>query len=184
MSSSSNFLIPAMKRLMKPTQKLKPGLLPKNIIPKNKWTILRGDKVHVVNGHHTGEVGIVQAVIRKQNRIIVEGVNMRKYSKKPEGGGRGTTVTREAAIHVTNVNLVCPETGFPTKVSYKFLEDGTRVRVAKRSGAVIPRPEILSVRRKPRSNLTGPKDTVKEDVEEVTFRGLDENGYENPPLAA
>ncbi|CAM9681828.1 unnamed protein product, partial [Ectocarpus sp. 13 AM-2016] len=79
------------------------------------FQILRGDKVHVVNGHHTGEVGIVQAVIRKQNRIIVEGVNMVRarvaYSKKPEGGGRGTTVTREAAIHVTNVNLVCPETG-------------------------------------------------------------------------
>ncbi|CAN0432646.1 unnamed protein product [Hapterophycus canaliculatus] len=70
---------------------------------------------------------------------------------------------------------------FPTKVSYKFLEDGTRVRVSKRSGAVIPRPEILKVRRQPRSNLTGPKDTAKEDVEEVTFRGLDENGYENPP---
>ncbi|CAN0520874.1 unnamed protein product, partial [Ectocarpus sp. 8 AP-2014] len=73
--------------------------------------ILRGDKVHVVNGHHTGEVGIVQAVIRKQNRIIVEGVNMVRARVKPEGGGRGTTVTREAAIHVTNVNLVCPETG-------------------------------------------------------------------------
>eukprot|EP00904_Undaria_pinnatifida_P011723 jgi/Undpi1/7681/HiC_scaffold_23.g10154.m1 len=108
----SSFLAPAMKRLLKPTQKLKPGLLPKNIIPKNKWSILRGDKVHVVNGVHTGKVGVVQTVIRKQNRIIVEGVNMRKYSKKPEGGGRGVTVTREGAIHVTNVNLVCPQTGY------------------------------------------------------------------------
>ncbi|CAM9415950.1 unnamed protein product [Ascophyllum nodosum] len=176
-----SFLVPTMKRLMKPTQKLKPGLLPKNIIPRDKWNILRGDKVHVVNGIHKGKAGVVQAVIRKQNRVIVEGVNLRKYNKKPEGGGRGMTVTREGAIHVTNVNLECPQTGLPTRISRRFLEDGTKVRVSKRSGAIIPRPEILTVRRKPRSNLTGPKDTVKEDVEEVTFRGFDENGYENPP---
>ncbi|CAM9192028.1 unnamed protein product [Discosporangium mesarthrocarpum] len=170
-----------MKHLSKPIQKLKPGLLPKNLIPPKRWTILRGDDVMVVNGVHRGKKGTVKEVIRKQNRVIVEGVNMRKYQEKPKNGqGRGKTVTREAAIHVSNVNVVCPETGLPTKVSRRFLEDGTKVRVAKRSGAVIPRPAILEVRRTPRSNVIGPRDTLEEDVNEVTFRGLDEQGLELP----
>lgn len=64
--------------------------------------------------------------------------------------------------------LVDPSTGKPTKVSRKFLEDGTKVRVSKRSGQVIPKPDMLADR-KPRSVIVGVKDTAPVDVFAVTF---------------
>ena len=62
----------------------------------------------------------------------------------------------------------------PTKTNRRFLEDGTKVRVSKRSGAIIPMPEVAKQRRKPRSNLIGPKDTTANDALAVTFHGYDD----------
>lgn len=77
---------------------------------------------------------------------------------------------RERGIHYSSVNLVDPVTNLPTRISRKYLEDGTKVRVAKRSGAIIPRPEILAERRKPmRTNITDKDTTDDEDVWEVTY---------------
>jgi Ribosomal proteins 50S L24/mitochondrial 39S L24 len=88
------------------------------------------------------------------------------------------TVTRSEPIHVTNAQLVCPETGKPTAVKRQFLEDGTKVRVAKVSGAIIPKPEVLKQRRRLKSTVLGPRDTDQTDAHSITFRGLDALGNE------
>ena len=80
---------------------------------------------------------------------------------------------KERSIHYSNVNLVDPVSGLPTRISRKFLEDGTKVRIAKRSGAVIPRPEILQFRKSPKrteasSNCTEGDDVVWENTLDKT----------------
>jgi len=74
-------------------------------------------------------------------------------------------------MHYSNVNLVDPVTGLPTRVGRKVLEDGTKVRVAKKSGALIPRPEILLQRRRPKSaTVTGSCTSGADDVWEITYQ--------------
>jgi large subunit ribosomal protein L24 len=81
-------------------------------------------------------------------------------------------VTMEAPLHVSNVQLVDPVNGAPVRVTYRYLEDGTKVRVStggSASGSIIPRPAILRERRKPRSLEVGTRDTPKEIVLEKTL---------------
>lgn len=88
---------------------------------------------------------------------------------------RKKVVQKEYPVHVSNVSLIDPEKNVPTRISYGFLEDGTKVRISKKSGALIPKPD--------RSNLTyinrtkgkeaGPSDTKPEDVIEKTYKGED-----------
>lgn len=78
---------------------------------------------------------------------------------------------REVSVHYSNVNLICPVTDLPTRISRKWLEDGTKVRVSKRSGAIIPRPEILTQRRRPKRESVGERETKMEDVWEKTWDG-------------
>jgi len=74
-------------------------------------------------------------------------------------------------MHYSNVNLVDPVTGLPTRVTRKLLEDGTKVRIAKKSGAIIPRPEILSQRRRPKSmTFTESCTDDADDVWEITYQ--------------
>ena len=139
-----------MKELMKSPKKPKPQL--REAAKKTSWDILRGDKVQVIGKHpEQGKQGVVKRVNRKTDRVVVEGVNMRPRRIKgdQERGIKGLTVQREQAVHYSKVNLVDPVTGLPTRVTRKILESGEKVRVAKRSGAVIPRPEILSIRKRP-----------------------------------
>eukprot|EP00520_Triparma_pacifica_P016643 CAMPEP_0118655316 /NCGR_PEP_ID=MMETSP0785-20121206/12860_1 /TAXON_ID=91992 /ORGANISM="Bolidomonas pacifica, Strain CCMP 1866" /LENGTH=162 /DNA_ID=CAMNT_0006548039 /DNA_START=24 /DNA_END=509 /DNA_ORIENTATION=- len=148
-----------LTRLMKPRTKHKPQLTNPSSIPK-KWNILRGDNVAIIGGppNAIGERGIVKEVIRKSGRVIVEGCNMRerKLKGKPQFGIKAAAVKREVSVHHSNVNLICPVTDLPTRISRKYLSDGTRVRVSKRSGAIIPRPEILMQRRRPkREEISG-----------------------------
>ncbi|CAM9408001.1 unnamed protein product [Chrysoparadoxa australica] len=104
---------------------------------------------------------------------------MRKKFTRGNLEEEGKMVWEPGTIHVSNVQLVCPDTGLPTKAIKRYLEDGTKVRVSMRTGAVIPRPDILKTRRKPKGQLLGPRDTLPEDAHEVTFFGLDpETGYE------
>ena len=81
----------------------------------------------------------------------------------PEKGLKGQTIMMERSMHYSNVNLVDPVTGFPTRITYSFLEDGTKVRISKRSGAIIPKPDIL--KQKPiKSYITSEdSDTLNED---------------------
>jgi len=159
-----------MKVLYKPRKKLKPQLL--EAAKHEKWNIVRGDKVQVIGNHpERGKQGIVESVLRDRDRVIVKGVNLgpRQIKGNPDRGIQGRTVQVPKAIHYSNVNLVDPVTGKPTRISKKILEDGSKVRVAKKSGAIIPRPEILKLRKRARSSIVTESDTLDEDVWEITY---------------
>lgn len=78
-------------------------------------------------------------------------------------------------MHVSNVSLIDPESGLPSKIKYGFLEDGTKVRVAKKSGALIPKPDRsgLTYMARTKGREAGPFDTKGEDVLERTYKGED-----------
>ena len=102
-----------------------------------KVHIKKGDTVYVNAGNDKGKTGKVLEVILAKDRAIVEGVNMvskhtKPNSKHPQGG----IIKQEAGIHISNLQLVDPSKGGPTKVGFKF-EDGKKVRVAKKSGEEI-----------------------------------------------
>ncbi|GMH60065.1 hypothetical protein TL16_g13021 [Triparma laevis f. inornata] len=159
-----------LKKLMQPKVTYKPQIQNKNALPK-KFSLLRGDLVEVINGPSTGERGLIKSVLRKNARLIIEGVNIRprKLKSNPATGLSATVEDRPVSVHYSNVNLVCPMTDKPTRISRKYLEDGTKVRVSKLSGAIIPRPPILTERRKPKRTALGDKETAEADVFEVTY---------------
>jgi large subunit ribosomal protein L24 len=104
-----------------------------------KFRIKRGDQVIVTTGRDRGRQGEVVRVLRKEDRLIVQGVNMVKRHQRPSGNHPGGIVDKEASIHISNVAHVDPDGGRPTPVGYKMLDDGRRVRFAKRTGEVIDR---------------------------------------------
>jgi len=102
-----------------------------------KLKIRKGDKVVVITGRDKGKVGEVKRVYPDLNRVIVDGVNKVKRHTRPSAGDPGGIVEKELSIHVSNVAYVDPKTSKPTRIGYKKLEDGRKVRFAKRSGEVI-----------------------------------------------
>jgi large subunit ribosomal protein L24 len=104
-----------------------------------KLKIKKGDKVLVISGRDRGTTGRVLRVLPERNRAIVEGVNMIKRHTRPnpQRQVQGGILEREAPIAVPNLMLLCPETGKPTRVGRKRLEDGRGVRISKKSGSVI-----------------------------------------------
>jgi large subunit ribosomal protein L24 len=102
-----------------------------------KFKIKKGDKVVVLTGRDKGKSGEVLRVQRAENRVVVQGVNMMKRHTAPRPGEPGGIVEREAAIHVSNVAHVDPKSQQPTRVGYRFLDDGRKVRFAKRSGEIL-----------------------------------------------
>ncbi len=105
---------------------------------KKKFKIKTGDKVVVIAGKDKGKVGRVIKVLYDKDRVVVEGVNIvKKHLKPSQKNPEGGIEEREAPIHISNVMLVDPKNGKPTRVGIKFLEDGKKVRYAKRSGEII-----------------------------------------------
>ena len=103
-----------------------------------KRKIRKDDEVIVLTGRDKGKRGAVLRVVTRTDRVLVEGVNVTKRHVKPtQGDPQGGIVEREAPIHISNVALIDPESDRPTRVRYKKLEDGRKVRVAARSGEVI-----------------------------------------------
>lgn len=99
--------------------------------------IKKGDTVIVLSGNDKKKTGEVTKVLPKDNKVVVEGVNVRKKHVKPRMQGQeGGIIEMAMPIDVSKVMLVCPETKKPTRVGYKF-EDGKKVRVAKKSGSKI-----------------------------------------------
>lgn len=101
-----------------------------------------GDEVQVISGNYKGTRGTVQRVLPKENRVVVSGVNLVKKHQRPRPtGGRtqaqGGIIEFEAPINVSNVMLVCPETGEPTRVGIRRDENGNRTRFSKKSGNAI-----------------------------------------------
>jgi large subunit ribosomal protein L24 len=104
---------------------------------KIKMRVKRGDQVVVLTGRDKGKTGEVLRVDRERKRVLVQGVNMAKRHQRPTQTSPGGINEFEASIHVSNVALIDPDTRKPTRVGYKTLDDGRKVRFAKRSGEII-----------------------------------------------
>jgi large subunit ribosomal protein L24 len=102
-----------------------------------KLRMKKGDKVIVIAGKDKGKRGEVLKVMPAESRVIVQGVNMVKRHTRPSMGNPGGIVDKEASIHVSNVAHIDPKDNKPTRVGYRTLEDGRKVRFAKRSGEVL-----------------------------------------------
>lgn len=104
----------------------------------NKSRIRKGDQVRVIAGKHKGEEGEVITVFREKNRVLVKNVNIIKKARKPtQDNPRGGFVDQEASIHLSNVQLLDPQTGTPTRIGVKVHDDGSKVRIARKSGSEI-----------------------------------------------
>ncbi|MDJ0610270.1 MAG: 50S ribosomal protein L24 [Kiloniellales bacterium] len=102
-----------------------------------KFKIKKGDRVVVTTGRSKGQTGDVLRVIRDEDRVLVQGVNMVKRHTRPSQAGPGGIVEKEAPLHISNVAHIDPKDSEPTRVGFKTLGDGRKVRFAKRSGEVI-----------------------------------------------
>jgi large subunit ribosomal protein L24 len=102
-----------------------------------KFKIKKGDKVVVLAGRDKGKSGEVLRVVRADNRVVVQGINMVKRHTQARPGQPGGIVEKEGTIHVSNVAHIDPKSQQPTRVGYRFLEDGRKVRFAKRSGEIL-----------------------------------------------
>ena len=102
-----------------------------------KLKIKKGDKVVVITGRDRGKKGEVLRVLREENRVIVQGVHIVKRHTRQTAANPGGIVEKEGTIHISNVAHVDPKSGKPTRVGYKVLADGRKVRVARRSGETI-----------------------------------------------
>lgn len=102
-----------------------------------KLKIKKGDEVVVLTGKDKGAKGEVLKTMPAQNRVVVQGINMVKKHNKPTQFSAGGVEQKELSIHVSNVALADPKSGKPTRVGYKTLKDGKKVRVAKKSGETV-----------------------------------------------
>jgi large subunit ribosomal protein L24 len=104
---------------------------------KNKLKIHRDDVVVVIAGKHKGRTGKVVRVLPQEGRVVVEGVALVKRHVKPQQDRAGTIIEKEAAIHISNVALWDAATGKRVKVGYQIKEDGTKIRVNRKTGAAV-----------------------------------------------
>lgn len=103
-----------------------------------KFKIKTGDYVQVMSGKDRGKKGKVLKVLRDKDRVLVEGINIITKRVKPTAENpQGGLVEKEAPIHISNVMLVDPKSGEPTRVGYRFDENGNKIRYAKKSGEQI-----------------------------------------------
>jgi large subunit ribosomal protein L24 len=105
-----------------------------------KFKVKKGDKVVVITGRDKGKSGEILEVLRAENRVIVQGVNMAQRHQKQSMQQEGGIVSKEATVHLSNLALADPKDGKPTRVGFKFVgsgDDRRKVRVARRSGVEI-----------------------------------------------
>jgi len=102
-----------------------------------KLKIKKDDNVVVISGRDKGKQGKVLRVFPAEERAVVQGVHIARRHSKPSMGDPGGIVEKELKIHISNLAHVDPQSNKPTRVGYKFLDGGRKVRVARRSGEVI-----------------------------------------------
>jgi len=108
---------------------------------KSKHRIVSGDRVRVIRGNYREMEGTVLRVLKDSDRVVVEGVNMRKHHRAPSmNDPEGGIQTFEAPIHISNVMLIDPSDGEPTRVRIEESESGTKERISVRTGNPIPKP--------------------------------------------
>ena len=102
------------------------------------FRLRKNDMVQVISGEYKGKTGKILKVIPEKNRAIVEGINMIKRNTKPTPKNQqGGIVEKEASIDLSNIMLLCPKTGKPTRVGVSVLESGKRVRFSKKAKELI-----------------------------------------------
>jgi len=99
--------------------------------------IRKGDKVVVLTGRDKGRTGEVIQVIPAEDRAMVRGIHMVKRHQRQSASQEGGIISKESTIHLSNLAIADPKDGKPTRIGFKILQDGKKVRVAKRSGAEI-----------------------------------------------
>ncbi|HEX2582027.1 MAG TPA: 50S ribosomal protein L24 [Dongiaceae bacterium] len=104
-----------------------------------KLKVKKGDQVVVLTGRDKGKRGEILRVMPKESRVLVAGINMVKRHTRASATSQGGIIEKEAPIHVSNVAHIDPKDGKPVRVGYKVLENGGKVRIARRSGEVIGR---------------------------------------------
>ena len=102
-----------------------------------KFKIRKGDRVTVITGRDSGKKGDVLRVLRKENRVLVQGVNMVKRHQSASQASAGGIIEKEAPLHISNVALIDPKSDQPTRVGYRLEAGGRKVRIARRSGEAI-----------------------------------------------
>lgn len=106
----------------------------------SKSRIVRGDRVRVIRGNHRDEEGTVLRILRDTNRVVVEGVNMRKrHERASEANPDGGIVTFEAPLHISNVMLVDPASGDASRIRIRIEADGVKERITVKGGNPIPK---------------------------------------------
>jgi large subunit ribosomal protein L24 len=108
-----------------------------------KLFVRKGDRVQVMRGNERGKEGTVLRVEREKNRVVIEGINLRKRHMRPSAvSPEGGIVSFEAPVNASNVMLIDPSTGKPTRLRTKQNDDGTKERVAAKSGRAIPKSTV------------------------------------------
>lgn len=98
----------------------------------------KGDRVRVITGKDRGKEGVVMRVLPRENKVIVDGVNVaKKHQKARSATSQGGIIDKDMPIPVPNVALLSPGDGAPTKIGYKVLADGSKIRICRRTGAEI-----------------------------------------------
>ena len=138
-----------------------------------RWKILRGDTVAITSGPSSGKTGKVVKVIRRLNKLVVEGANITKRHVKkgtvdPNAKQQHKYTFAPSPVHYSRVSLIDPTDNKPCRIQWKFTEDGTRVRVSKRTGTIIPKPKH-EFKLKELHQSIGAKDTEPEIVGMATF---------------
>lgn len=166
----------ARNRLMKIVNRKPAYKLPTPPPATRKWNIVRGDRVQVVDRSHEEfrKQGIVTKVLRKHDRVIIEGVNMKPKLIKGnrERGIPSRSLSVERPVPYSAVNLVDPTSNEPTRVIRKYLDDGTKVRVSKATGTIIPRPDHVLTQRKVSAaqSIVTDSCTADEQVWAITYQ--------------
>ncbi len=100
--------------------------------------VVKNDTVKILTGKYKGKTGKVLKVFPNENRVVVEGVNIIKRHTKPsQKNQQGGIVEKEAPINASNAMVIDPKTSEPTRIGYKYLEDGSKVRISKKSGEIL-----------------------------------------------
>jgi large subunit ribosomal protein L24 len=108
---------------------------------KPKHRVVKGDRVKVIRGNHRDAEGTVLRVIPHKDQVVVEGVNMRKRHERPtQDNPEGGIITFEAPVHISNVMLIDPTEGEASRTRLRVEADGTKERIAVKSGNPIPKP--------------------------------------------
>jgi large subunit ribosomal protein L24 len=106
-------------------------------MPKPKLKIKKDDEVVVISGRDKGKTGKVLRVFPAEGRLVVQGVHIARRHTRPRMGDPGGIVEKELTIHISNVAHIDPQSGKPTRVGYRALDDGRKVRFARRSGEIL-----------------------------------------------